>query len=86
MKRSVRQTEPRQPSDTFQNSRSAAGKDVAGDENLHSRSVGCGFSSFMSNSQVKCPPDVQLDMKVRFEACADSLGGHSTRCSMVVSR
>jgi hypothetical protein len=25
----------------------------------------CGFSSFLSNSQVKCPPDVQLDMKVR---------------------
>jgi hypothetical protein len=25
----------------------------------------CGFSSLMSNSQVKCPPDVQLDMKVR---------------------
>jgi hypothetical protein len=25
----------------------------------------CGFSSFMSDSQVKCPHDVQLDMKLR---------------------
>jgi hypothetical protein len=25
----------------------------------------CGFSSSMSTSQVKCPLDVQLDMKVR---------------------
>jgi len=24
-----------------------------------------GFSSFMSTSQVKCPPDVKLDMRVR---------------------
>lgn len=29
--------------------------------------VWCGFLSLMSISQVKCPPDVHLDMKVRFQ-------------------
>jgi hypothetical protein len=29
----------------------------------------CGFSSLMSTSQVRCPPDVQLDMEVRIASC-----------------
>jgi hypothetical protein len=36
----------------------------------------CGFSSFMSISQVKCPLDVQLDMKVRIR---DLAGGAAQR-------